>query len=77
MLYQNEGNHLIQIIDHFSKGKKMPKLVNVKPQFPKKKWRNVSQDAQDLILKCLACDVTKRPSVVECLEHPWMMNFRK
>ena len=39
--------------------------------FPEKQWRNVSQEAKDLILKMLERDPTKRYTAKQCLDHPW------
>ena len=35
-------------------------------------WEEVSQDAKDLIAKLLVVDPTKRLTIEQVLEHPWM-----
>lgn len=40
-------------------------------------WRNVSDDAKDLIRKLLQVDPTKRYSASKALEHPWYKDYRK
>lgn len=42
--------------------------------FPPEFWKNVSDDAIDLIKQLLTLDPKKRLTTVEALEHPWMQD---
>lgn len=42
------------------------------PQFPKREWRGVSEDAQSLVAALLQRDPEKRPSPAAALQHPWL-----
>lgn len=42
--------------------------------FPPEFWKNVSDDAIDLIKQLLILDPKKRLTTVEALEHPWMQD---
>ena len=39
--------------------------------FPDKEWKNISENAKDLIRKML-CDENKRLNAKNVLEHPWL-----
>ncbi|CDO62527.1 calcium-dependent protein kinase 3 [Plasmodium reichenowi] len=45
-----------------------------KYQFKGKEWNNISEEAKDLIKRCLTMDADKRICASEALQHPW---FRK
>ena len=40
--------------------------------FPDKHWKNISEQAKDIIRRLLTVDPTKRITVAEALEHPWI-----
>lgn len=40
-------------------------------------WDDVSEEAVDLVRKCLTYDPDKRVSAAEALEHPWFKKFAK
>eukprot|EP00345_Euplotes_harpa_P009424 CAMPEP_0168342904 /NCGR_PEP_ID=MMETSP0213-20121227/15707_1 /TAXON_ID=151035 /ORGANISM="Euplotes harpa, Strain FSP1.4" /LENGTH=313 /DNA_ID=CAMNT_0008349961 /DNA_START=560 /DNA_END=1502 /DNA_ORIENTATION=+ len=40
-------------------------------------WDDVSEEAVDLVKKCLTYDMDKRISASEALEHPWFKKFAK
>lgn len=40
-------------------------------------WDDVSEEAMDLIKKCLTYDPDKRTSASEALEHPWFKKFAR
>ncbi|KAK8801392.1 hypothetical protein WA171_004536 [Blastocystis sp. BT1] len=37
-------------------------------------WTNISNAAKDFVKGVLQADPEKRPSAVECLQHPWIVN---
>ena len=41
-------------------------------EFPEKEWKTISEDAKDLVQKLLCVDATKRISIDEALQHPWL-----
>ena len=40
--------------------------------FPKRDWKAISPQAQDLISRCLVIDPSKRITTAEALMHPWL-----
>lgn len=42
------------------------------PSFKENQWNSVSESARDFVATCLNKEYTKRPSALECLEHPWL-----
>ena len=38
-------------------------------------WADISGEAKDFIMQCLNRDQTKRPSVKELFDHPWIANY--
>ena len=40
-------------------------------------WDDVSEEAQDLVRKCLTYDPDKRTSAGDALQHPWFKKFAK
>lgn len=46
------------------------KILKKEYSFPESKWKDISPEAIDLISKLL-CDIDKRLSALEVLEHPW------
>jgi len=49
------------------------KIKSGKFPFPSPYWDNVSQEAKSFISSLLVVDSTKRPSMEEILQHPWMI----
>ncbi|XP_065107022.1 serine/threonine-protein kinase Chk2 [Paramisgurnus dabryanus] len=47
-------------------------IINGHYRFIPSQWKNVSNDAKDLIKKLLVVDPEKRLSVEKALEHPWL-----
>jgi len=41
-------------------------------EFPKEYWKNISNDATDLIKKLLEKNISKRFTAQQVLEHPWL-----
>ncbi len=41
-------------------------------KFPEEDWGHISEDAKDLIRKCLTKSYRRRVSGKEALEHPWI-----
>jgi calcium-dependent protein kinase len=37
-------------------------------------WKNISEDAKDLVHFMLQSKIKKRPSAEDCLSHPWFKN---
>ena len=61
--------------------KNNPELLSVcksifmdEPLFVNDLWLNVSKSCTDFITQCLIKDHTKRPSILECLHHPWLLD---
>ena len=52
-------------------GKKMSRAYQHRPQ-----WAELSANAQDLLNKMLKVSPTKRFSIEECLNHPYIRNVR-
>ncbi|MCQ2817976.1 MAG: protein kinase, partial [archaeon] len=46
------------------------KVAKMKFDFPEKKWKNISEEAKDLIKKMI-CPQKERLSASEALQHPW------
>lgn len=44
--------------------------------FPAAEWTGVSEDAKDLIRRCLALDPSTRATAMELANHPWMTDGR-
>ena len=40
--------------------------------FPDKYWKDISSEAKDMIRKLMTVDPTKRITVAQALDHPWM-----
>lgn len=40
--------------------------------FPDKYWKDISDEAKDIIRKLLTVDPTKRITVAQALDHPWI-----
>jgi len=49
------------------------KIANLKFTFPEKKWKNVSNEAKDLICHMI-CPEEDRYNAKQVLEHPWLKN---
>ncbi|XP_056313341.1 serine/threonine-protein kinase Chk2 isoform X1 [Danio aesculapii] len=47
-------------------------IINGQYRFIPSQWKNVSNEAKDLVKKLLVVDPQKRLSVEEALEHPWL-----
>ena len=41
-------------------------------EFPEKEWKNISDDAKDLVGKLLCVDTSQRINIDQALEHPWL-----
>lgn len=41
-------------------------------EFPEKEWKNISDDAKDLVRNLLCVDATKRITIYSVLAHPWL-----
>lgn len=51
-------------------------IINGEYRFIPSQWKNVSNEAKDLVKKLLVVDPQKRLSVEEALEHPWLKDDR-
>ena len=49
------------------------KIAEMKFNFPEKKWKNISNDAKDLIMHMIAPE-KERYTAKEVLQHPWFKN---
>ena len=49
------------------------KISNLKFSFPEKKWKNISNEAKDLI-RHMICPESDRYNAKQVLEHPWLKN---
>ena len=49
------------------------KISNLKFSFPEKKWKNISNEAKDLI-RHMICPEGDRYNAKQVLEHPWLKN---
>ena len=49
------------------------KIYNMSFSFPEKKWKNISEEAKDLI-KHMICPENERYSAEDVLRHPWFKN---
>lgn len=47
-------------------------ILEEEPSWDSKYWGQVSPDAKDFVKACLQKSVEARPSVMECLAHPWL-----
>jgi calcium-dependent protein kinase len=47
-------------------------ILNDEPNFSSKRWETIDTDAIDFIKLCLNKDYEKRPTPVECLNHPFL-----
>jgi len=45
--------------------------------FHEKYWKHISDDAKDFIIKSLDIDFRRRPSAIDLLNHPWIINHKK
>eukprot|EP01032_Pedospumella_encystans_P010230 gene10230-11974_t len=68
-----ERERPISLFDRYmlNGGKKMRRMYQTRPQ-----WQQLSAEAQDLINKMLKISPTKRFSLQECLDHPFIRNVR-
>ena len=46
-------------------------IVRFDPSLDEDEWRDVSEEAKDLIRKMLSKDPAKRPTALQALRHPW------
>lgn len=44
------------------------------PTFKETAWENVSDLCLDFVKQCLIKDFNNRPSTLECLKHPWLLD---
>ena len=44
---------------------------------PEEYWANVSDTAKDFVRECLTIDPVQRPTAIELMNHPWMLDFRE
>ena len=51
------------------------KIANFKFNFPEEKWKNISDDAKDLI-KHMLCPEKERYSATQVLHHPWFSKLK-
>lgn len=47
-------------------------ILNEEPDWSSKYWGKVSPNAKSFVQACLSKSVKDRPSVLECLAHPWL-----
>lgn len=52
-------------------------IVDGKFSFKDEPWDNISANAKDFITKLLTWDESSRPTAVEALKHPWIVNNAK
>eukprot|EP01124_Arcella_intermedia_P024073 TRINITY_DN3980_c0_g1_i2.p1 TRINITY_DN3980_c0_g1~~TRINITY_DN3980_c0_g1_i2.p1 ORF type:complete len:278 (-),score=55.88 TRINITY_DN3980_c0_g1_i2:15-848(-) len=57
-----------------STGSISKQILSASYSFKAKSWNNISPEAKDLISKLLVVDVTKRMTVDEALQSPWIQN---
>lgn len=48
-------------------------ILNDEPNWSPKYWDKVSPEAKSFVQACLQKSVGDRPSVLECLSHPWLV----
>ncbi|KAK7867026.1 hypothetical protein R5R35_005669 [Gryllus longicercus] len=66
---------LVSGFSPFGGDSKQETFLNIskcKLDFPEELFQNVSKEAQDFIRATLHIDPRKRPSIENCLSHPWM-----
>eukprot|EP01129_Flabellula_baltica_P002901 TRINITY_DN12784_c0_g1_i1.p1 TRINITY_DN12784_c0_g1~~TRINITY_DN12784_c0_g1_i1.p1 ORF type:complete len:406 (-),score=86.40 TRINITY_DN12784_c0_g1_i1:1061-2278(-) len=49
------------------------KILRCDYNFPSPDWDNISQDAKDFISALLVMDSSERPTALDCLEAPWIL----
>lgn len=49
-------------------------ILDEEPSWSPKYWGHISPQAQDFVKACLQKSLDARPSVMECLSHPWLAN---
>lgn len=54
----------------------MRKVKIGKFDFPRSQWRGISEDAKNFIKSQLVMDYTARPTAQQCLNHPWVQQYR-
>lgn len=50
-------------------------ILGGKYSFPSEEWKDVSQEAQDFISRLLQTDTSKRMTVEDALNHPWIVRY--
>ena len=50
----------------------MPQVAEAKYEFFENEWKNISAEAKDMIAGLLVVDPTKRLTMAQLLEHPWV-----
>ena len=53
------------------------KVLEGKFEFPEEDWKNVTDEAKNLIKKMLTMDIDKRISALETMKDPWFQKFEK
>mmetsp|Transcript_3516 Transcript_3516/g.9674 ORF Transcript_3516/g.9674 Transcript_3516/m.9674 type:complete len:437 (-) Transcript_3516:842-2152(-) len=49
-------------------------IVKAQVKFPDETWKNVSDEAKDLVLKLLQKDAKARPTPAQAKQHPWIVS---
>jgi serine/threonine protein kinase len=57
---------------HPSLAKVWYSILHEEPRFTSSAWEHISPDAKDFVRMCLQKSYKERPSVMDCLAHPWL-----